>query len=450
MPGAAAETIAAVATPPGRGGVGIVRISGPRVPDIARALLGQLPTARYAHFGRFLDAHGAALDEGLALYFSAPRSFTGEDVLELQGHGGPVVMGLLMARACELGARPARPGEFSERAFLNNKLDLAQAEAVADLIDAGSEAGARSALRSLQGAFSAAVNTLVRELTELRTYIEAAIDFPDEEDVDYLAEGQVDRRLQALQQHLDELQRSARQGRLLHDGMTVVLAGPPNAGKSSLLNVLAGQDAAIVSEIPGTTRDIIREAIHLDGLPLHVLDTAGLREAGEAIEAEGMRRARQAMEQADRILLVLDDSGAVEESALLPTLPPNIPLTVVHNKIDVSGHRAECLDSGLRCDIYLSAKNGGGLDALREHLKSAMGYRAGEEGVFMARQRHLDAIGRAAGHLGAAQHNFTESAAGELIAEDLRQAQQTLSEITGEFSSDDLLGKIFSSFCIGK
>ena len=445
------DTIVAVATPPGAGGVGIVRVSGPGTTALGRAILGTLPRPRYATLCAFREADGAVLDQGLALWFPAPRSFTGEDVLELHGHGGPVVLDLLVRRCLELGARPARPGEFSERAFLNGKLDLAQAEAVADLIDSGSEAAARSALRSLQGVFSRRVHALVELLVELRTCVEAAMDFPEEE-IDFLSEGDVGARLAAVAGDLEALRASARQGRLLREGMTLVLAGRPNAGKSSLLNALSQQDSAIVSPVPGTTRDVLREHIQLDGLPVHVLDTAGLRETGDLIETEGVRRARAAMEQADRILLIVDDrqTGGAELPALLQHLPGDRPYTIVRNKIDLSGRPPGLTEESGRPCVAVSMKTGAGMAALREHLKQSMGYHVPEAGGFMARRRHLEALDRAAAALDRAREQLQTARAGELVAEELRQAQQALGEITGEFTSEDLLGRIFSGFCIGK
>jgi len=443
-------TIAAVATPPGRGGIGIVRISGAAVRHIAAGLLGKLPKPRHASFANFLDAASQPIDQGLAIFFPAPHSFTGEDVLELHGHGGPVVLDMLLNRALELGAQLARPGEFSERAFLNGKLDLAQAEAVADLIEAGSETAARSALHSLEGRFSQRVHALVEGLTRLRLYVEAAIDFPEEE-IDFLADERVTQELDVLARDVEKLLASTQQGVLLHDGMTVVLAGPPNAGKSSLLNALAARDTAIVSAIPGTTRDVLRERIHLDGMPLHIVDTAGLRESRDEIESEGIRRAREQMQRADRVLLVLDDAahGALP-AEVLQHVPAKLPRSVIRNKIDLTGRAAGVTKKADETEIALSAKTGDGLDDLRQHLKECMGFQTAGEGAFMARRRHLDAIRRAQACLVQGQARLRESRAGELLAEELRQAQQALSEITGEFTPEDLLGKIFSSFCIGK
>jgi tRNA modification GTPase len=443
-------TIAAVATPPGRGGIGIVRISGSATRHIAAGLLGKLPQPRHASFANFRDATGQPIDQGLAIFFPAPHSFTGEDVLELHGHGGPVVLDMLLNRAIELGARLARPGEFSERAFLNGKLDLAQAEAVADLIEAGSETAARSALRSLEGEFSQRVHALVEGLTRLRLYVEAAIDFPEEE-IDFLADERVTQELDVLAQDVGKLLDSTQQGVLLHDGMTVVLAGPPNAGKSSLLNALAARDTAIVSAIPGTTRDVLRERIHIDGMPLHIIDTAGLRESRDEIESEGIRRAREQMQRADRVLLVLDDSfHEALPAEVLQHVPTKLPRSVIRNKIDLSGRNPGVTKTSNETEIALSAKTGAGLDELRRHLKECMGFQAAGEGTFMARRRHLDAIRRAQDHMTRGKAQLRETRAGELLAEELRLAQQALSEITGEFTPEDLLGRIFSSFCIGK
>ncbi|HEX9803880.1 MAG TPA: tRNA uridine-5-carboxymethylaminomethyl(34) synthesis GTPase MnmE [Gammaproteobacteria bacterium] len=444
------DTIAAQATPPGRGGVGIVRISGPKAAECATAILGHCPRPRYAEYLPFSDLAGEVVDEGLALYFPGPNSFTGEDVLELQGHGGPVVMDRLLAIVQQLGVRLARPGEFSERAFLNGKLDLAQAEAIADLIDAGSEQAARSALRSLRGEFSHRVHELVERLTELRIYVESAIDFPEEE-IDFLADGEVQRRLDGIRDTLAAVQAAAQQGSLLKEGMTVVLAGLPNAGKSSLLNALAGQESAIVTEIAGTTRDVLREQINLDGMPLHIIDTAGLRESTDAVEQEGIRRAWREIGQADRLLLLVDDGRGVteEERAILERLPQGLDVTVIRNKCDLSGHSAAVAEGELGTEIRLSAKTGEGLELLRRHLEQSIGYQGGGEGSFMARRRHLDALARAETNLQNGDR-LLQQGAGELLAEELRLAQQALGEITGEVSSDDLLGRIFSSFCIGK
>jgi len=445
------DTIAAIATPPGRGGIGVIRVSGPLTRTIAEAALGRLPAPRLAVYAAFRDANGETLDRGLALFFPAPHSYTGEDVLELHGHGGPVVLDALLARALELGARSARPGEFTERAFLNGKLDLAQAEAVADLIDASSLDAARAALRSLNGEFSERTRERIEELIRLRMFVEAAIDFPEEE-IDFLADTRILAELATIERGLAELLDGAQQGSLLHDGMTVVLAGPPNAGKSSLLNALAQQPAAIVSAIPGTTRDVLKERIHVDGMPLHVVDTAGLRESRDEIESEGIRRAHAQMERADRILFVVDDSAS-DDAAFVQVqtyLPSNVPRTLIRNKIDMSRRASGMIDGAQGMEIALSAKTGDGVEALRAHLKQCMGYQSAGTSTFSARRRHLDAIRRARAHVEQGRTALAQTHAGELLAEELRHAQQALAEITGEFTSDDLLGRIFTSFCIGK
>lgn len=444
------DTIAAIATPPGKGGIGIVRVSGPAAAQIGEAITGRLPKPRRASLREFRDEEGRPMDTGLALFFPGPDSFTGEDVLELHGHGGAVVLDMLLNRVLGLGARAARPGEFSERAFLNDRLDLAQAEAIADLIDSGSEQAARAAMRSLSGEFSRRVDTLVEDLTVLRAYVEAAIDFPDEE-VDFLSEGDVAGRLDLIRDRFEALAAAAQQGSLMREGLTVVIAGRPNAGKSSLLNALAGHDAAIVTDIPGTTRDLLKERISIDGLPLHLTDTAGLRESGDVVEQEGVRRAWEQMEKADRVLLVVDATVGLtdEDRRILESMPRAIPVTVIYNKIDLTSQRpAEDELDGI-ASVWVSAQYNMGLDLLRAHLKRAVGFQqAGADG-FTARRRHLDAMRRAREHLEEAVEHV-QAKAGELLAEELRLAQVCLSEITGEFTSDDLLGKIFSSFCIGK
>jgi len=448
----ATDTIVAQATPPGRGGIGIVRLSGPKTPEIASVLLGALPSPRLATFGRFLDADQQPIDAGLALFFPAPQSYTGEHVLELQGHGGPVVQEALVARAIELGARRALPGEFTQRAFLNDKLDLTQAEAIADLVDAGSRAAARAAMRSLQGEFSVMVKGITEALIGLRTYVEAALDFPEEE-IDFLADRALEQRLQEVRDRFDVVEQSARQGRLLREGMTVVIAGRPNAGKSSLLNRLAGYDAAIVTPLPGTTRDVLRERIDIDGMPLHVLDTAGLRTALDIVEEEGIRRAHSEMLRADRVLFVIDaaeDPAANAYQEELHRLPPDVAVTLVFNKCDLARGipLADTVSGPPR--IMLSAATGEGIDRLRAHLKSCMGYHALDGGLVTARARHLEALARARAHVEAAARQLTERRAGELVAEELRAAQQALAEITGEFTTEDLLGRIFAGFCVGK
>ncbi|QEL12629.1 tRNA uridine-5-carboxymethylaminomethyl(34) synthesis GTPase MnmE [Kushneria phosphatilytica] len=449
------DTITALATPPGRGGVGIVRVSGARVTEIARAVLGFAPKPRYAHYGPFLGEQGQVLDEGIALFFPGPNSFTGEDVLELQGHGGPVIMDWLLERAVGLGARLARPGEFSERAFMNDRLDLAQAEAIADLIEASSRAAAENAMHSLQGEFSRHVHELVDRLIELRVYVEAAIDFPEEE-IDFLGDGRVAAMLEAVRGNLAEVRASAAQGALMREGMSVVIAGRPNAGKSSLLNALTEQETAIVTDIAGTTRDVLREHIHLDGMPLHVIDTAGLRDTPDAVEKIGVQRAWAEIEKADRVLLLVDsrESDATDPMAIWPEFVERLPdpskLTLVRNKIDESGESETPDLSTTPPVIRLSATTGTGVDNLKEHLKGVMGYQATSEGRFSARRRHLDALDRAAHALTHGAEQLAGASAGELLAEDLRAAQDALGEITGEFTADALLGEIFDSFCIGK
>lgn len=450
------DTIVAQATPPGRGGVGILRISGPKVQEVAQAVLGKLPKARYAEYLPFLANDGSTLDEGIALFFPNPHSFTGEDVLELQGHGGPVILDLLLKRILEIsGVRIARPGEFSERAFLNDKLDLAQAEAIADLIDASSEQAAKSAISSLQGVFSKKVNALVESLIHLRIFTEAAIDFPEEE-IDFLSDGKIEAELNQVIQRLNEVRQEAKQGSLLREGMKVVIAGRPNAGKSSLLNALAGRDAAIVTNIAGTTRDVLREHIHIDGMPLHIIDTAGLREASDEVERIGIERAWQEIEQADRVLFMVDSTTTNETNpeklwpGFIERLPKNMPVTVIRNKADLTGEALGYSEEEGYALIQLSARTGEGVTLLREHLKQAMGFTSSTEGGFLARRRHLQALEKAAEHLNKGQYQLITFHAGELLAEELRLAQEALSEITGEFTSDDLLGRIFSSFCIGK
>ena len=450
------DTIVAQATPPGRGGVGILRVSGPKAQDVAKAVLGILPKPRYAHYLPFLASDGTTLDEGIALFFPNPHSFTGEDVLELQGHGGPVILDLLLKRILDIpGVRIARPGEFSERAFLNDKLDLAQAEAIADLIDASSEQAAKSALSSLQGVFSKKINTLVEALIHLRIFTEAAIDFPEEE-IDFLSDGKIAAELEQVIQRLNEVRQEAKQGSLLREGMKVVIAGRPNAGKSSLLNALAGRDAAIVTDIAGTTRDVLREHIHIDGMPLHIIDTAGLREASDEVERIGIERAWQEIDQADRVLFMVDSTTTNETNPeklwpeFIERLPKNMPVTVIRNKADLTGEPLGYSEQDGYCLIQLSARTGEGITLLRDHLKQVMGFTSSTEGGFLARRRHLQALEKAAEHLNNGQYQLTTFHAGELLAEELRLAQEALSEITGEFTSDDLLGRIFSSFCIGK
>lgn len=450
------DTIVAQATAPGRGGVGIVRVSGKLARDVAKAVLGKIPPLRTAQYLPFYDQSEQILDQGIALFFQGPHSFTGEDVLELQGHGGQIVLDLLVKSILtNTNVRLARPGEFSERAFLNDKLDLAQAEAIADLIDASSEQAARSAMRSLQGEFSECIHSLVTEVIHLRMYVEAAIDFPDEE-IDFLSDGKIQTDLTAIIDRLETVRKQAKQGSLLREGMQVVIAGRPNAGKSSLLNALAGKDAAIVTDIAGTTRDVLKEHIHIDGMPLHIIDTAGLRDSADKVEQIGIERAWQEIERADRVLFMLDSTDTQENDPhkiwpdFMQRLPKNIGLTLVRNKVDLSGEQIGASQHGDYPVYRISASSKSGIDGLAEHLKDCMGYHAGSEGQFIARRRHLDAIERAAEHLYIGKHQLEEHFAGELLAEELRLTQQHLNEITGEFSSDDLLGQIFSSFCIGK
>lgn len=441
------DTIAAIATPPGNGGVGIIRISGPAALDIARKTTGKTPKPRYAQFCQFLEADDSLIDSGLAIFFPSPASFTGEDILELHGHGGSVVMDMLLRRVLALGARQADPGEFSQRAFLNDKIDLAQAEAIADLITSSTEQAVRSAQRSMQGVFSDQINELIDELIELRVFIEAAIDFVDEE-IDFLSDGMVAAKIDRLHDKIRKICATAQQGRLLHDGMTVVLAGKPNAGKSSLLNALAGFDAAIVTDIAGTTRDVLRERIQIDGMPLHIIDTAGLRHSDNIVEQEGIRRAHLEIKKADKVLLLLDSTES-EHDTVTESLPPEINITRVFNKIDLSGAPPRITETKSGADIFLSVKTGAGLDLLRKHLKKSVGFTETGDSVFIARRRHVQAISQAQQSLQNAADQL-QNQAPELVAEELRQAQISLSEITGEFSSDDLLGEIFSSFCIGK
>jgi tRNA modification GTPase len=447
------DTIAAIASPAGRGAVGVIRVSGPLVPQIATGILGSLPAPRQARFSSFLDAQGRSVDEGLALYFPAPASYTGEHVLEIQGHGGALIVDLLLRRLLELGCRMARPGEFSERAFLNGKIDIAQAEAIADLIDAGTAAAARAAVRSLQGEFSTRITDLKSGITSLRAYVEAAIDFPDEE-IDFLSDNALRERLAAVFAGFESITTAARQGALLREGLHVVIAGKPNAGKSSLLNRLAGDEVAIVTDVPGTTRDVLRQQVHLDGLPLNLVDTAGLRATLDVVEIEGVRRARNEMARADRVLYVLDTAAGDGDSrawaADLEQLPAGVPVTLIFNKIDLTGTPARLDEATAPPRVFLSARSGAGLDLLRTHLKATVGYRESESGALAARRRHLDALERARQHVQNAADTLSSTRAFELFAEDLRLAQHALGEITGEFTSDDLLAEIFGSFCIGK
>jgi len=450
------DTIVAQATPPGRGGVGIVRVSGPAAKTVAEHMLGYCPAPRRAEYLPFKDLNNTLLDEGIALFFQGPNSFTGEDVLELQGHGGPVLIDMIIKAILDFPeVRPARPGEFSERAFLNDKLDLTQAEAIADLIDTTSEQAAKAALQSLQGGFSHEIDQLVDQVIHLRMYVEAAIDFPDEE-IDFLSDGKVSGDLEAIIDRLHQVMVQAKQGSLLREGMKVVIAGRPNAGKSSLLNALAGRESAIVTAIAGTTRDVLREHIQIDGMPLHIIDTAGLRESPDEVERIGIQRAWDEIRAADRVLFMVDatETNAIHPADIWPEffeqLPDDLPFTVIRNKVDLNEEPVAIEDIHGIPVLHLSAKTGHGIELLREHLKHCVGYTATSEGSFMARRRHLDALERAREHLMIGQEQLELNLAGELLAEELRLTQQHLNEITGEFTSDDLLGKIFSSFCIGK
>ncbi len=438
------DTIVAAATPPGSGGVGIVRVSGELTEAIARTLLGSLPEPRVAAYRIFKNENGQKLDAGLALYFPAPASFTGESVLELHGHGGPLVIESLVEAVVALGARRAEPGEYSQRAFLNNKLDLVQAEAIADLINAGTSQAARAALRSLSGAFSKAVNDLAEMLVRLRIHVEAAIDFPEEE-IDFLADALLLQRLEECDQAFELLCKQAKQGRVLRDGFQVVIVGKPNVGKSSLMNRLSGEETAIVTEIAGTTRDILREQIDIDGLAVELVDTAGLRNNPDRIEAEGIRRARKALGAADAVLWI-KDATQPDDEVIDETIPEGVMLTIVHNKTDLC-ETPPAESSGV---LLISAKTGEGLDGLRAELRRMAGYENQGEGAFTARKRHIGALGRASEHFSVGRTALLETRAGEILAEELQQSHAALGEITGAMSSDDLLGRIFSEFCIGK
>jgi tRNA modification GTPase len=450
------ETIAAQATAPGRGGVGIIRVSGPEVKNVALSILGKIPELRKAEYLTFNDHNGHTLDQGIALYFKGPNSFTGEDILELQGHGGPVILDMLLKEILALPkVRMAAPGEFSEQAFLNDKLDLTQAEAIADLINSSSEQAARCALHSLQGDFSKLIHEMVNDTIHLRMYVEAAIDFPEEE-IDFLADEKVVKDLKAIINQVVEVKSKAQQGSIIREGMRVVIAGRPNAGKSSLLNALSGKESAIVTDIAGTTRDVLSEQIHLDGMPLHIIDTAGLRESADKVEQIGIERAWQEINQADRVLLMVDSSSDInlDPKTVWPEffekLPANIGLTIIRNKADISKTATGYNEHSDTPTVTLSAKTGDGIPALTDHLKQIMGYQGSTEGGFMARRRHLAALEQAHQHLEVGLEQLESYVAGEILAEELRFCQQELSKITGEFTNDDLLSQIFSSFCIGK
>ena len=448
MPRPDEGTIAAIATAPGRGGIGVVRVSGADLKPMAQAVLGQCPVPRHAAYLDFLEADGAIIDRGIALYFPAPHSYTGEDVLELQGHGGTAVMQRLLQRCLDLGARLAEPGEFTRRAWLNDKLDLAQAEAVADLIEASTAQAAQSAVRSLSGEFSGHIHRLRDKLVDLRMYVEACLDFP-EEDIDFISEGKVAEKLAAAVGELESVFAGARQGNLLREGIHVVLIGQPNVGKSSLLNQLAGEDVAIVTPVAGTTRDTIKSAIQIEGVPLHVVDTAGLRETEDEIERHGIAKTWKAAENAQIALILVDVAHGITqaEKTILERLPQAVRQVWVHNKIDLAEAKPEIRTQDGATHIHLSAKTGAGIDLLRGHLLQLAGWQAGGEGVYMARARHLQALAQVRECLQRAAANLTQP---ELLAEELRLGQEALNEITGEFTSDDLLGEIFSRFCIGK
>lgn len=442
------DTIAAIATPAGAGGIGVIRISGAQAPAIASMLLGRAAQPRHAHYLAFKECDGDVIDHGLLLAFSAPHSYTGEDVVELQAHGSAPLLAALLRRVCDLGARMARPGEFTERAFLNGKLDLAQAEAVADLIVAGSDAAARAALRSLDGVFSRRVEALRQQIVRLRVHVEAAIDFPEEE-IDFLADGQIDAALTAARGEHHNLLDESRRGQRLRDGLHVVIVGPPNAGKSSLLNALAGSERAIVTAIPGTTRDLLRESIRIDGVELSLVDTAGLRaHSDDPIEREGMRRAQAEVTRADLVLAVIECGDSQGRQDLQQTIAATQSVIWIHSKIDQHAERARREDAAAGTHLWLSAKTGEGLDSLSHALKAAAGI-DGSAGAFTARARHVAALERTGAHLADAAEQLA-AGMGELVAEELRSAHETLGEITGAVRSDDLLGEIFSSFCIGK
>lgn len=450
------ETIAAQATAPGRGGVGIIRVSGPEVKNVAQAILGKIPELRKAEYLTFSDLKNKALDQGIALYFKGPNSFTGEDILELQGHGGPVLLDMLLKEILTLdNVRMAKPGEFSEQAFMNDKLDLTQAEAIADLINSSSEQAARCALHSLQGDFSKLIHELVEQTIHLRMYVEAAIDFPEEE-IDFLADEKVTTDLKTIIEQVESVRAQAHQGSIIREGMRVVIAGRPNAGKSSLLNALSGKETAIVTDIEGTTRDVLSEQIHIDGMPLHIIDTAGLRDSADKVEQIGIERAWQEISQADRVLLMTDSSNDnnYDPQAIWPEffnkIPKDTGLSIIQNKADISGKVTGIDEIKKIPAITLSAKTGEGVNHLKSHLKDIMGYQGSTEGSFMARRRHLAALETAYHHLTIGLEQLETYVAGEILAEELRLCQQALNEITGEFTNDDLLGEIFSSFCIGK
>jgi tRNA modification GTPase len=441
-------TICALASALGQGGIGVVRVSGPQSGEIAQKMLGHIPKARYAHYGSFFNQEGIEIDKGVALFFPGPNSFTGEDVLELQGHGGILVMRSLLESAMVLGAVAAEPGEFSKRAFLNGKMDLVQAEAVADIIDASSEQSARSALRSLSGEFSDQVNALTKALIELRVFVEATIDFSDEE-IDFLASGDVKLKVEQIESDIQNILNSAEQGAILREGLTIAIAGKPNAGKSSLLNALTQVPSAIVTDIAGTTRDVLKETIHVNGMPLNIIDTAGLHNSEDKVEQEGIKRAHSEIERADVVLMVFDAQDKIPDLSILPSGIEEKPIILIKNKVDLTGESTGITHSDGQTQLSLSAKQSQGIDLLRQELSSIAGLSDTGEGVLLARKRHIIALESA---LDSTHHALDQlnNNASELVAEDLRQAAQYLGSITGEFSSDDLLGEIFSSFCIGK
>jgi tRNA modification GTPase len=441
-------TICALASALGQGGIGVVRVSGPQSGEISQKMLGYIPKARYAHYGSFFNQEGVEIDKGVALFFPGPNSFTGEDVLELQGHGGILVMRSLLESAMSLGAVAAEPGEFSKRAFLNGKMDLVQAEAVADIIDASSEQSARSALRSLSGEFSKQVNALTKALIDLRVFVEATIDFSDEE-IDFLASGDVKLKVEQIESDIQNILSSAEQGAILREGLTIAIAGKPNAGKSSLLNALTQVPSAIVTDIAGTTRDVLKETIHVNGMPLNIIDTAGLHNSEDKVEQEGIKRAHSEIERADVVLMVFDAQDKIPDLSILPSGIEGKPIILIKNKVDLTGESAGIMHSDEQTQLSLSAKQSQGIDLLRQELSSIAGLSDTGEGVLLARKRHIIALESA---LDSTRHALDQlnNSASELVAEDLRQAAQYLGSITGEFSSDDLLGEIFSSFCIGK
>ena len=445
------DTIVAITTALGSSSVGMVRLSGEKSTEIAQQICGKLPTPRFAKFSHFKDQNGEIIDSGIVLFFPAPHSFTGEDVVELQGHGNPFILNILCQHAILLGAKMAEPGEFSKRAFLNEKIDLTQAEAIADLINSKTEQAARGAFQSLQGVFSKQINQLLLQLTELRKFVESAIDFSDE-DINFLEDKSIKQQLQALLTTIDGISRSAKQGRLMQAGINVVLVGQPNVGKSSLHNQLAGHNAAIVTDIAGTTRDILREHIHLDGMPLRISDTAGLHNSNNKIEQEGIRRTQNELSAADHILLLIDDKQGItdKDKNIQSMLPADIPFTIIHNKIDQSGQRPSLAHRHDIAHVYLSAKTGAGIALLKKHLCASMNYHPSDENIFVARHRHLDALDRVRSAVETGYHCLTNMGAVELLAEELKLAQQALGEITGTFTNESLLDEIFASFCIGK